>query len=268
MGKLTSILRRTFSFMSFGRKKPDTDETAATDSAPDDASQATPDPDTTLVTAQTPPDPEAQTAEDDALEVKPSLWHRITTPIRQLFIRRNNANMDGEPNPGDALSSAQNKAFAAEQAAQDELSETPPKKRRIPLKKLLFIALPVLMIILIASVASVMLIRSNTRQQEAITLENKHKKTLEAEFKKLQEKNSALLEENKKLRSIPAPPPAAAMQEATSGTISKVAPETLPPDSNGSKPSPTTGDCAVTNKGSAGESLKRCIDAYNAASGR
>lgn len=269
MGKITSIFRRTFSFMSFGRKKADADETSETESSPGDNAKAIRDDDKTLVNARRTSVPEEETGDNDTAEPKSGLMRRISARIKQLFSRRSSVNVDEELSEDTPPISARKKSSAAKELIEEGQPDAVPKKRRIPMKKLIVIGLPVLTIILISAVATVMTIRSNTKHQEAAALEDKHNKTLAAEFKKLQEKNNALLEENKKLRSIPAQPASnTTPQDIALKTSSNAPPENPAPLPNNSKSPTSIGDCAVTNKESAGESLRRCIEAYNAASGR
>lgn len=272
MGKITSLFHRMLAAMPFGRKKAASDDTSETESSPgDDKVQETQDETKTLVSAKRTPALEEETDDHDATETKPGLWRRIAARIKQPFSRRNRVNVDEEPNEDTASSSALQKPSAREEIIEEGLSDAAPKKRRIPMKKLIIIGLPVLAIVLIASVATAMIIRSNIKHQEDAALEDKHQKALEAEFKKLQEKNNALLQENKKLRSSPAQPalaPDITTPDTALKTSSDAPHENPAPIPNNSKPPASIGDCAVTNKESAGESLKRCIEAYNTAVGR
>jgi len=254
--------------MSFGRKKTGADETSETESSPGDNAQAIQDKDTPLANANGAPVSEEETGDVDTAEAKPGFWRRITARTKRLFARRSRANADDEPNE-DTPVSEKKKPSAKEEIFEEGQSDAAPAKRRIPIKKLLFIGVPLLSIILIATVTTVLIVRSNTRHREAVALEEKHQNALAAEFKKLQDKNNALLEENKKLRSTPAhPDPINITQETTPKPGNNAPPDTPAPTANNSKPPTSIGDCAVSNKESAGESLKRCIDAYNAATGR
>ncbi len=310
MGKISAIFRRTFSFLSFRRKKTDTDSPVETDSLPATKKPA-PDIDATLVNAQRPPAAEKNSGDTEPAETKPGIWKRITARAKQLFTKRsatpvetdateiplknmkqsspedNHDNETNELKPGllhrvstrltqlfskrkkpasddtDAPLTADMTAASGDHSG-DDLPDTTPKRRRIPIKKLLILVLPVLAIILIIGVVTVMMIRSNTKQKEVAALEEKHKKSVEDELKKLKDKNNALLEENKKLRVTPAPVTPSGAAPVTSQNT----PAENPAPTQGKSKAPISiGDCAVTSKESAGESLKRCIEAYNAASG-
>ena len=268
MGKITSLLRRITAFVPFRRNKAGANETSETESSSGDNPQDIQALDKTIIKSKSTSIPEKDAEVGDTAEPKPGIWRKITARIKQLFTRRNAANAADESS--EETLTPQKKRSVPEEIIEEDQSEGAPKKRRIPIKKLIIIGLPVLILILASTVASMMIIDSNTKQKKAAAIEEKHQKALQAELKKLQEKNHALLEENKKLLSAPAQPaPSIDITQNAPPTTHNEAPVAAStPALNNSKPATSIGDCAVTNKESAGESLKRCIEAYNAASSR
>lgn len=150
------------------------------------------------------------------------------------------------------------------QPENEEDQYKPPLIKRILatlMKKSVWMSAAALLLIGISAAVSVTLMRGAHQDDEkAMKALQSEKEKLEAENKKLREQASAQPKPGK----IIIPSPEKPREDAHSAqTQSESAPVTTAITDTPRKSAPSGADCLIADKGQAGESLKRCIEAFN-----
>ena len=206
-------------------------------------------------------------SEDESIDggFQPSFMQRMIMRFKKVIARTRKSDKQAEgESSGDnrsqqtAEEEKRTRAAPVADGEDPESEEAKPSALRRLLGKPALIAMLVLGIGLASAITYIIMGNAAKKHQEEAALAmEKRNKALESEYKKLKEKAKALQAENKKLQ--PPTHPAAGRNSATDATASTSA--------QGS--SGEALDCTiVSNKATAGDMLKRCIDSYNAATGR
>lgn len=195
--------------------------------------------------------PPALTPEEEFSEATEEAKPGFFTKLTRLFRRT-----PAETNP------TAEEAFPAHEA--EEVAETEPAEeeeaveaRPSPYKKILLIALLLLLVLGVGIGSAIFTFKSLQATKEAEYRKQEEALVRQQEaLKQQQEEMAALKAQNEKLT-----------HEAEAA---KTAPPESTTDSAKTKPTPEAGDvdCAVVGKENAGETIKRCIEAYNRATGR
>jgi uncharacterized protein HemX len=184
--------------------------------------------------------------EDVAEKAKPGLLARLTGPFRRA---------PAEP-AAEKEEETHGEAEAAAEAAEEEDEARPASS-----KKTLLLALLLLAVVGVGIGSAVLTFKrlqagkeAEYQKQQAVLAEQQE------QLKKQQAEMAALKAQNEKL-----------VQEAETAKTAQP-PAELPAnaDSVKTRPTPEAGDvdCAVVGKENAAETIKRCIEAYNRATGR
>lgn len=189
--------------------------------------------------------PPAVTPEEDAREAteeaKPGFFAQLTRLFRRV--------------PAEESPAAEEAREIAATETEDE--EEAPEARPSPYKKILLISLLLLAVLGIGIGSAVFTFQRLQASKEAEYRQQTEVLARQQEaLKKQQEEMAALKAQNDKLS-----------QEAEAA---KAAPPAPTPETAQAKPTPEAGDvdCAVVGKENAAETIKRCIEAYNRATGR
>ncbi|MGD9788962.1 MAG: hypothetical protein AB7U30_13595 [Sulfuricellaceae bacterium] len=190
--------------------------------------------------------PDAVTPEGDALETEEAAKPGLLT---RLFRRAPAEERSAVEATGEAVAPE----TAEEEASAEETTETQPS----PHKKILLVSLLLLVVLGIGVGSAVLTFKRLQASKEAEYHQQAEDLARQQEaLKKQQEEMAALKAQNEKLT-----------QEAEAA---KTAPPAPPPPAAQAKPTPEAGDvdCAVVGKENAADTIKRCIEAYNRATGR
>ena len=209
-------------------------------------------------------------SEDESFdgEFRPSFTQRMVMRLKRVIarVRKTADRAESEsPNEGRPQQTAEEKKRTRVAPVTDnedhESEEAKPSALRRLLGKPALIAMLVLGIGLASAITYIIMGNAARKhQQEAALALEKRNKALESEYKKLKEKAKALQAENKKLHPPAHHPAGSALNNPATGATASTSDQGNAGEAL---------DCTiVSNKATAGDMLKRCIESYNAASGR